>query len=199
MKKFVAFILVVLLGVASSAAFAAGKESSAKNFIDKLGKDAIEVVGNAKLSEKAKMNALADIIKPSVDFDWIGKFVLARSWKTASEEQRKEFLSLYQSFMIKTYTSRVKEFSSVAFDVTGVNHNGDDEYTVSTKILRPSEAPVLVDYRVIDKGGNIKIIDMVVEGVSLLTTQRSEFASVVSRDGIDGLNEMLKKKIGGTN
>jgi phospholipid transport system substrate-binding protein len=90
--------------------------------------------------------------------------------------------------LLKHYTSRFSDYSSGGFKVTNSRDDGEGEYTVSMQIIPPdSNEPVLVDYRVRKDNGSYKIFDVIVEGVSMITTQRSEFASVLNSEGIDAL------------
>jgi phospholipid transport system substrate-binding protein len=131
-----------------------------------------------------------------VDFPWVGRFVMGRFWREATDEQKSRYLAEYQKFLILHYTSRFTDYTSGTFKVTGDKADGDNEFTVSMQLQsdEPNSEPVLVDYRVRKEDQGFKIFDVIVEGVSLITTQRSEFAAVLNKNGIDYLIGQLAAK-----
>src|SRR6185312_2833088 len=102
-----------------------------------------------------------------------------------------------QKFLTLHYTTRFTEYTSGDFKVTGSRDDGNNEFTVSMQIQSEDKQsdPILVDYRIRKNGdGSLKIFDVIVEGVSMITTQRSEFAAVITNHNIDYLINMLETK-----
>ena len=121
-------------------------------------------------------------------------------WREATEDQKARYLKEYQKFLILHYTSRFTQYTSGTFKVTNSRDDGDSEFTVSMELKadEPNAEPVLVDYRIRKEDSGFKIFDVIVEGVSLITTQRSEFASVITNNGIDYLiNQLIAKSKSG--
>ena len=197
MNRFFAFFVLLLTFSTSALANTQGDGDASRQFVSELGRQAVEAVSKKDSTPQQKRQALGEIINNSVDFDWVGKYVLGRFNRSATEEQRREFINLYRQFLLLTYTSRVEDYTSVGFKILNVRAEGDGQQVVNTQIERPGKAPISVNYRVYNNNGAPKIVDMVVEGVSLLTTQRSEFSSVLNQGGIAKLNELLSKKING--
>ena len=112
-------ILLVLLAVLAVTFIAtdskAATAENAKAFVEDLGDKAVAIVTDKKRSEDAKRTDLMQLLRVSIDFDWVGRFVLGRFWRTASDDQKKRYLDLYREFLLKSYTSRVKEYTSVSF------------------------------------------------------------------------------------
>lgn len=186
-------LLGSLLTFALFAAPAHADENGARDFIDGLGKEVLAQAKDTSRSTAEKETALKDLFFRSVDVDWIGKFVLGRFWRTASESQQQQYLNNYRNFISTNYTSRLRDYTGETYKITGTRDDGDGKYLVSMQIVRPNGQNVETDYKVKEEGG-YKIVDIVVEGVSLITTQRSEFSSAVSRKGLDFLIEQLAKK-----
>lgn len=174
----------------------ASDADGASRYIEKLGTQAIGTISNAKLSKEQKQLQLDKLFSNSVDIAWVGRFVMGRFWKQATESQKTAYLKEYQKFLIKHYTARFTDYTSGSFTITSVKDDGDNEYTVSMQLQgnNKKEEPVLVDYRVRGQEGTFKIFDVIVEGVSLITTQRSEFASVITQHDIDYLITQLRNK-----
>lgn len=185
------FMLIVALAFTAPAV---ADTQGAKHYAEDLGNKALAIAGNKTLGVAARQGQLETLFKQSVDIPWVGKFVLGKYWKQATPEQQKNYMAHYETFVIKHYTSNFAEYTNESFKVTNVRDDGDNEYTLSTEIVRPGKENVFVDYRMRESGKSYKIFDIIVEGVSLITTQRSEFGSVVAREGMDHLIDQLAKR-----
>lgn len=185
-------VFLVLFLVAPALAGA----KQAETFVSGLGSQAVNVLRDGSLNDKQKRDTLSVMFSQNVDVDWIGRFVLGRHYRTMTEPQRQRFMQVYSEFLRRTYTSRFQEYTAVTFKVLGSNEQSPQESLVQTQVQIPDKAPIKVDYRVVESAPGIyKVTDIVVEGVSLLTTQRSEFASVINRDGVDTLISRIETKL----
>ena len=99
---------------------------------------------------------------------------------------------------MQTYASRFTEYTSGSFKITSTRDDGDGEFFVSMEVStgEPNSEPVFVDYRVREASGKNKfaVFDIIVEGVSMITTQRSEFASVITNHDVDYLISQMASK-----
>lgn len=170
--------------------------TDASRYIEGVAKNALATISNAKLNKSQKQASLDKLFKDNVDIPWIGRFVMGRFWKQATDAQKTSYLKEYEKFLIQHYTSRFTDYTSGSFTITSVKDDGEGEFTVNMELKgdKKNDPPVLVDYRVRKQGGGFKIFDVIVEGVSLITTQRSEFSSVISQHDIDYLITQLKNK-----
>ncbi len=189
-------LLTLAIAAAPVTAAHAGDSGSAGQYIQKIGDQALATISNGKLSKAQKQSRLDVIFSGNVDIPWVGRFVMGRAWRDATEAQKARYLKEYQRFLIKHYTSRFADYTSGTFNITGTKTDGDAEYTVSMELIgnNKNDEPVLVDYRVRKGDGGFKIFDVIVEGVSLITTQRSEFSSVINQHGIDYLINQLANR-----
>lgn len=187
--------IAIATGLCQTPAFASGAEAASK-YIEKIGTTALSTISNNALSKSQKQARLDRMFSENVDIPWVARFVMGRYWKQASEAQKAQYLKEYEKFLVKHYTSRFTDYTSGSFTITGVKESGEGEYTVGMELKgsKKNEPPVLVDYRVRAQSGGFKVFDIVVEGVSLITTQRSEFAAVISNHSIDYLISQLQKK-----
>lgn len=170
--------------------------ADASKYVESLGNRAITTISNKVLSKEKKKAQIEQLFRESVDIAWVGRFVLGRFWRQATDEQKAHYLKEYESFLVSHYASRFTDYTGGSFKLTGARDDGDNEFTVNMQIQGDTDSkPVLVDYRVrlSDKKG-FKVFDVIVEGVSMITTQRSEFASVVGNKGIDYLIARLADK-----
>jgi phospholipid transport system substrate-binding protein len=176
----------VALAVASPSL--ADDKADANAFADDLGHKALAVILDKSLSKDAKRTRLETLFQENVDIDWIGKFVLGRFWRSATEQQKHDYLTNYKTFLIKHYTSNLSEFTDANFEVVKVVPEERGGNVVTLHLKRANAEDTVVNYTVRKKAdGKLNVYDIVVEGVSMITTQRSEFSSVVSQKGLDYL------------
>ncbi len=185
---------LVMPALPASAAIDGAAKASA--YVEELGNQAIAAITDKKLNKEQKQARLDKIFADNVDIAWVGRFVMGRYWREATDTQKAQYLKEYETFLIKHYTSRFAEYTSGTFKITGTKDDGDDEYTVSMHLMGDDKGsePVLVDYRLRKEERGFKVFDVIVEGVSLITTQRSEFSSVIARHDIDFLIAQLRNK-----
>jgi phospholipid transport system substrate-binding protein len=166
--------------------------------ISNLGRRALEVLGK-DATQAQRVARFRELLREDFDVPGIGRFVLGRYWNQASEEQRAEFVKLFEDYIAMAYATRLAEYTGETLKVTGSRPEADGAI-VSSQILRPAgAAPVKVDWRLTGRDGNYKISDVSVDGISMAVTQRSEFASVIQHNGgqVQGLITMLRQKTGG--
>lgn len=157
----------------------------AQNFVDNMAGRAIEFLGSPQLSESAKKAEFSKLLRDSFDLDTIGRFALGTSWRRASEAQRKEYMGLFRQMVVDVYSARFGEYKGQKF-VTRGNRSLDEKDTLVNSFIVPPDGPeVQVDWRVRYKDGRYRIVDVIVEGVSMSVTQRSDFAAVIRRGGGD--------------
>ena len=196
---FGATILVVvglLIGVVRPAG--AADESGARAFIDDLGRNAIEVLERPGLTQDQATNEFGALFREGFDIPTIGRFVLGRYWRQASEAQRQEYLNLFETMVVETYARRFRQYSGETLQVNGSRLAGEQDILVDSRIVRPGSAPpVSVVWRVRDRGGSFDIIDVMIEGVSMSVTQRNEFGAIIQRNGgsIDALLDAMEANI----
>ena len=156
---------------------------SPRQFIESLGEETIGAITNADVSEEDRLTEFARLFRKGFDVDTISRFVLGRSWRRASDEQKVEYQSLFADFIVTTYANRFRQYSGEKLLVDGERPASKRDTIVSSEIKPPDGPAVRVDWRVRKTGDDHKIIDVIVEGVSMAITQRDEFASVIRRGG----------------
>jgi phospholipid transport system substrate-binding protein len=167
----------------------------ARAFVSTLGEQAIQVLGPS-VSPAQRIARFRQLFHNDFDVPGIGQFVLGRYWRTATPQEQQDFLQLFQEYIVRAYAARLGEYGGEPFRVTGSRPNGA-ETVVSSEIVRPNAAPIVVDWFLINQGGGFKISDVYVGGVSMKVTQRDEFASVIQRNGghVGALLAQLRQKL----
>ncbi len=155
----------------------------AERFVDNLAQEGIGFLGNEGMSHDDRKAAFKKLLGNKFDMQTIGRFALGRYWQTATPTQRKEYLSLFQRMTIEVYSQRFSDYQGQSLKVNGSRPEGAADTLVNSVIVQDSGPPVKVDWRVRQKDGGYKVVDVIVEGVSMAVTQRSDFASVIQRGG----------------
>ena len=157
---------------------------------------ALTILGDKSLSNTQKTDRLATLLDGVSDFETTSKLVLARAWKDLSEDQHKEFQKLLRDYLIARYRARVGDYAGETVQVTGGREEARGDYTVHTKIKRAAGEPLIVDYRLRkDAQGSWRVIDVIGEGLSIVSNLRSQFQSLLSRGGPEKLMSVLRDKI----
>ena len=134
-------------------------------------------------------------VLPHIDFEEATRLALGRSWAKASPEQKNKLVTEFRNMLVRTYSNAITAYEGQTMKVLPVRMKpGDTEVTVHNQFFRAGGKPVLLDYSMHKTENGWKIYDIVVEGVSLVLTYRSEFDAVVKQDGIDALIKRLAQK-----
>ncbi len=166
-------------------------------FIRTTGQAALDSLTSKELTDDQRESRFRVILRRTFDVKVIARFALGRYWRRASKAQRTEYVELFEDFIVRAYAIRFKGYSGEGFEVGKMRPINDRERLVLSIMLLEDGRKIAVHWRV---RGNKKyrIIDVVVEGVSMAITQRDEFSAIISRNGgkIDGLLAALRKKTG---
>ncbi len=187
-----------LLIISATAPVPAGElEDGSSAFVTSLAEKAIGSLASKETERNERIARFRTMFNESFAVRSIGKFVLGRYWKKASEEERKEYLSLFEDLMVVSYVDRFAQYAGEALKVNKARGEHKGTATVFSTIERPGGAKAIrVDWRVGTNGTIYKILDVVVEGTSMSNTLRSDFSSIVRRNGgkVAGLIEELRTK-----
>ncbi|HUC73240.1 MAG TPA: ABC transporter substrate-binding protein [Stellaceae bacterium] len=163
--------------------------------ITSLGNEALKVLGK-NVDPNLRVARFRQLFSADFDVPGIARFVLGRYWRLATPEQQQEFVKVFTNYIALAYSNRLAEYSGETLRVTG-SRPAPDGQLVSSEIMRTNgQPPARVDWLLTPQSGSYKINDVIVEGVSMAVTQRSEFASVIQRNGgqVQGLITALRQK-----
>lgn len=163
--------------------------------VRKLSDAAVAVLQEKGPSADQKRIKIQDIVKQYADFATMSRLVLARNWKGLSDEQKQQFVEEFKQHLAVTYGKNVESYHDDKVQIVGDRDEGRGDWTVQTKIVRlGGGADILVDYRLRQENGEWKVIDLVIERVSLVSNFRSQFQDVMANGGIDRLLKLLREK-----
>jgi phospholipid transport system substrate-binding protein len=180
--------------LAAARATPAWADDAAAAVVERTTSGVIAILVDQSLSTDVKRKRVEDVVLSSVDFETLSKLVLARNWSRFSEPQRTEFMALFRNHLSMTYGRNVESYKNEKVQITGTRAETGGDATVKTKIVRGGSNDILVDYRLRQRDGTWRIIDVVIEGVSLVSNFRSQFQDVVANGGPDRLLVLLREK-----
>ncbi len=188
----------VILGLALLAPlWAAGQAGAAsaeraRAVVQGLEQPAI-AMASPSLSYAAKEQRFRRMLHESFDMPSIARFVLGRHWRTATPEQRRAFVPLFEDLMVATWVRRFQDYSGERLQVTQVRP-APGGFEVDSLVHRPRGQPTQVQWRLIDIGNDLKVTDIIVDGVSMAITYRADYAAVVRSSGVDGLLASMRQQ-----
>jgi phospholipid transport system substrate-binding protein len=191
-----AAVALFIGGTISARPAAAAADPAA--LITDLGNRALAVLGK-NVSPSQRDARFRELFDQDFDVPAIARFVLGRYWRIATPAQQQEFVRLFTIYTALAYSNRLAVYSGETLRVTGSRPEPEGSI-VTSEIVRPNGAPpTKVDWRLGWTDGTYKITDVIVDGISMAVTQRSEFASVIQRHGgqLQGLLRLLRQKTEG--
>jgi phospholipid transport system substrate-binding protein len=184
----VLLLLVAWLGTPAAA-------QTPSQVVDALATQVIAVLKDGQLDTARKRTRIEELAYGAIDFPTLSKLVLARNWPKFSTPQRDEFEQEFKEHLSLTYGRNVDNYKNEKVAILGERPEARGDVTVQTKILRGGGSEdVVVDYRLRQREGQWKIIDVIIEGVSLVSNFRSQFQDIVANGGPDRLLILLREK-----
>ncbi len=180
---------------ASVASQSAEVAEGAFKFVQSTAERGLKFLSNPQSDTAEKRAEFRKLLDSSFDLDTIGRFALGTYWRGATPAQQKEYLALFRKMVVDVYTARFNDYKGQKFEAKSFRSISATDTLVVTYII-PADGGqnIEVGWRVRHKGGKYKIVDVLVAGVSMSVTQRSDFASVIQRGGgsVDVLINHLK-------
>ena len=190
------YLVAISLGLpAQSAAMAQDGGDKPAKFIQGLADEAIAVLRDREGSFDEREKRFREVLKDDFAMKKIGRFAAGKFWRQMSADQQQQYQQLFEEWVLKTYSIRFGGYSGETVNVLKTIKAGQTDVFVRTKIKSSSGRALKVDWRVRNIKDNYKIIDVVVEGVSMLVTQKAEFGAVLRQRGIDGLIGILRSQL----
>ena len=186
-------IFAVLLTLAPIAAWGSNFIEE-ERFVEKFADDAIMILSNEQISKDEKNDQFTNLVMSAIDLNLISQFVLSKTWKSATNDQKERYISAFKTYFINSYANKLDQYSNEKIIVNGAEEAG--KYViVDTNIIREGTDTLKINlkWRLLNQNGDIKIIDLNIEGISLVIAQREEFQSFLANN--DGDLEALIAKI----
>ncbi len=165
---------------------AADISKEARELIETLGSQAISTINDDKLADADRREKFTKLLVDGFDIPAIARFCLGRYWRSANDEQKAAYQTAFQQMIISVYATRFREYRGVNFRVVTSRNEGEDHAIVTSSLQPPtSSQPAKVEWRVLKPQGKPKVVDVIVEGVSMSLTQQQDFAAAMQSNGGD--------------
>ena len=186
MKKFFTILLLINLFINNA------NSIEADVFVQSTVNRASEILSK-NISKEEKMSGLKIIAKETVDITGIGFYSLGSTRKVLNENQKQKYFDLFENYFLKSFSSRLSEYTNPKIEVQGKNVINKNYTIVNSILVGSSDRPeVKIDWRIFTKNPDNPLIrDLIIEGLSLARTQKEEFASVLSSNDND-INALFK-------
>ena len=164
-----------------------------ENFVTSFADSAISILSNDTISDAERTSSFTELVMSSIDLNLISKFVLSKAWKNASDEQKENYLIAFKDYFVSSYANKLDQYTGEKVDVIGSQEAG--KYViVESNIIREGTDTLKINlkWRLLNKDNQIKIIDLNIEGISLVIAQREEFQSFLANNDYD-LDKLIEK------
>ena len=197
-RSLLAITLACLAVLPATGARAAEKTSpqQAAQFLEKMATETLAVLRDQGATLDQREAKVRHVMRENFDLAKIGRFVLGKAWRKATPEQRTEYQRLFSEFVLRTYARRLGGYAGETFKIIKAGPLGKRDALVSTEIGRSGGPPLMAAWRIRGGSNGLKILDVIVAGISMIATQRSEFKALVGRLGVDGLIKALRLRVG---
>tara|TARA_B110000263_G_scaffold250146_1_gene270861 strand:+ start:4450 stop:5082 length:633 start_codon:yes stop_codon:yes gene_type:complete len=191
------FMLVVFMGPTK----ANHHLSKSSDFVQSLADRAVTALTTDGITMDTRRRQFRDVIRQSFAIDSIARFALGRYWRRATEENRIEYLKLFEDLIVITWADQFSTYAGENLKVQESLDAASSQNKVEVAIVRSiwsidRQTKIHVDWRVASQGNIYKVTDVMIEGISIARTKRDEFASVIRRNNneISALLEVLREK-----
>jgi phospholipid transport system substrate-binding protein len=155
----------------------------AQAFVRDLALQAIDSLTTPGMSDAQRREEFRALLNAAFDVPLLAEFALGRYWRGATDEQRAEYMLLYEESLVIANADRFRGHTGETLRVLQARTTQDDEAVVNSELPRPDAPPIRVGWRVRREGASFKIIDVFIEGVSMAITQRDDYAATIQRGG----------------
>ncbi|MCK5040697.1 MAG: ABC transporter substrate-binding protein [Sphingomonadales bacterium] len=163
-------------------------------FIENLSNNALAVLDDMALTQDERDREFRNLLREGFDLDYIGKLTLGRHWRSANTEQKQEFNRVFPEYVLRIYSNRLRERGDEVFEVLRSVPAGKKDVYIRSEIIRTDGPALAADWRVRFKNEEFRVVDLKIEGISMVLTQRDEFSSRINKIGMDGLIEEIRVK-----
>jgi phospholipid transport system substrate-binding protein len=193
LKRFIFLIIIACCGLILPTLTNAGP---AYDVINVLASKSTPILNSRDLSKTARAQQLQAIMQGLVDRDQMAVSMMGRYWRRADTSQKAELPILLEAYLLDVYVSRIDSVNgSLSFAIQGERTLGN-RTLVDTEVVRPNAPNIQVAWQIEEFEGRSVITDIIIEGVSLVVSQRADFSSIIRQQGgLDGLITILRQKL----
>ena len=194
-KKFIAILTLGMLGFTGAAV----AQEAPDVFIKRISQEVLETAKNDRDIQSGNQQKILDVVQskilPNVDFQRMTALAAGRNWREATPEQQKRLTEEFRDLLVYTYAGAIAQIRDQQLEFKPMrNDPSDTEVEVRSQVVQQRGEPIQLNYRLAKSGNTWKIYDLNVLGAWLVETYKGNFASEISKGGIDGLIKTLAER-----
>ncbi len=194
MKLAIVFIFWLFATVHATVQAESG--ATAKQVVEKFQAELIDVMKNGKqLGFAGRYDKLYDSVSNSHDLTKIARIVVGKEWEKLSDTQQQKLVDIFIRLSVASYAHNFKDYSGESFVFDSEEETTRGGVVIHSHLIIPDDKPVKFDYMLKEKGNSWRIINIIANGVSDLALKRSEYTSILQREGFDALIAKINEKI----
>lgn len=173
--------------------------SAEKDFVSNFADSAINILSDNEILEGEKNSKFTDLVMSAIDLNLISKFVLSKTWKNATDDQKERYIQAFKDYFINSYANKLDQYSGEQVEVVDAEEAG--KYVIVNSFIYREGTDTLkinLKWRLLNRDKEIKIIDLNIEGISLIIAQREEFQSFLANNEGD-LEKLIEKIVSVSN
>ena len=173
--------------------------SAEKDFVSNFADSAINILSDNEILEGEKNSKFTDLVMSAIDLNLISKFVLSKTWKNATDDQKQRYIQAFKDYFINSYANKLDQYSGEQVEVVDAEEAG--KYVIVNSFIYREGTDTLkinLKWRLLNRDNEIKIIDLNIEGISLIIAQREEFQSFLANNEGD-LEKLIEKIVSVSN
>jgi len=190
----IGLVALVLGGMPAWAADNPDLTEAPRQVIEETAGRIVTILGKKDETPEARIHEIEKIAYDVFDFTTMSKLVLARKWRKLSKDQKGEFVRQFKRSLSRTYGTRLDRYDQEQVEIFGTQIEPRDDVSVKTRIVGGEYDGAVLSYRLRKRSDRWRIIDIVIEGVSLVSNYRSQFAEILNTGTIDDLLEKMRDK-----
>ncbi|HRO11798.1 phospholipid-binding protein MlaC [Amaricoccus sp.] len=181
--------LAVTLGRPASAASTAQAEA----LVGKLSGELTQIVNSGR-GEGQVYAGFESLLARYADMPAVSASVLGPPWRGATQAQKQAFVAAFQHYLSRRYGKQFREYRNARIEITGARDGGKAGVLVTTRVVRPGQESIAVDWQISDRSGSTRVVNLIIEGVSMLASERAQVGAMLEaqRGSIDGLIAQLR-------
>ncbi len=196
----IACVTAAILGIGVGALAAPGaramteSEAAARAVIAETVEEVLSVLRDKSRPTEERIRSLEEIVYGRFDLYVMSRLVLARNWKRFSDEQKEQYVAEFKQYLTNSYGNRIERYDQQDVEIVGEREEPRGDVVVKTRIRGGEFEGALVEYRLRSQDSEWRVIDVVIEGISMVSNYRDQFKSIVSAGGPELLLQKLKEK-----
>ncbi len=189
-------VIILCLLTAVNAVAEEKSGTSARAVVEKFQAELIQVMKNGKqLGFAGRYDKLYDSVSNSHDLTKIARIVVGKEWEKLSSEQQDKLIDVFSRLSVASYAHNFKEYAGESFVFDSEEETARGGFVVHSRLIVPDDKPVKFDYMLKEIGSSWRIINIIANGVSDLALKRSEYTTILQREGFDALIKKINEKI----